>query len=75
MKFVRSVSWVAGLAMASIFAVASTGLAAGGINEAVGHPVKWREEAERLPFGSRVTLAYAMCTTMLRQPAKQPWKR
>jgi len=30
MKFVRSVSWVAGLAMAPIFAVASTGLAAGG---------------------------------------------
>jgi hypothetical protein len=49
--------------MASIFAVASTGLAAG-INQAVGHPVKSREEAERLPLGSQVTLACATCKTM-----------
>ena len=49
--------------MAFIFAVASTGLA-GGINEAVGHPLTSREEAERLTVGSRVTLAYATCKTM-----------
>ena len=49
--------------MASIFAVASTGLAAG-INQAVGHPVKSREEAERLPLGSQVTLACATCKTV-----------
>jgi hypothetical protein len=50
--------------MAFILAVASTGLAAGGINGAVGHPVKSGEEAERLSLGSRVTLAYATCKTM-----------
>ena len=49
--------------MASILAVPSTGLAAG-INQAVGHPVKSREEAERLPLGSQVTLACATCKTM-----------
>ena len=50
--------------MAFIFAVASTGLAAGGINEAVGQPVKSREEAERLTVGSRITLVCATCKTM-----------
>ena len=54
MNSLRSLNWVVGIAMASIFAVASTGLAAG-IPEAVGHPVKSREEAERLPVGSKVT--------------------
>jgi hypothetical protein len=49
--------------MASILAVASTSLATG-INQAVGHPVKSREEAERLPVGSRVTLACATCKTV-----------
>ena len=49
--------------MASILAVASTGLAAG-TNKAVGHPVKSREEAERLPVGSKVTLACATCKTV-----------
>jgi hypothetical protein len=64
MKSVRSLKWGVRLAMASIFAVATTGLAAGGINEAVGHPVKSREEAERPRVGSLVRLAYATRKTM-----------
>jgi len=63
MNSLRSLNWVVGIATASIFAVASTGLAAG-IPEAVGHPVKSREEAERLPVGSKVTLACATCKTV-----------
>jgi len=63
MKSLRSLNGAVGIAMASIFAVASTGLPAG-INQAVGHPVKSREEAERLPLGSQVTLACATCKTM-----------
>jgi hypothetical protein len=50
--------------MASILAVVSTGLAAGGFNLAAGHPVKSREEAEQLPVGSKVTLACAQCKTV-----------
>ena len=48
--------------MASIVAV-STGLAAG-IPQAVGHPVKSREEAEQLLVGSKVTIACATCKTV-----------
>jgi len=63
MNSLRSLNWVVGIAMASILAAASTGLAAG-IPQAVGHPVKSREEAEQLPVGSKVTLACATCKTV-----------
>src|SRR5438309_627417 len=63
MKSFRSLNWAVGIAMAFILAVASTGLAAGS-NQAVGHPVKSRQEAERLPVGSKVTLACATCKTV-----------
>ena len=63
MNSLRSLNWVVGIAMASILAAASTGLAAG-TNKAVGYPVKSREEAEQLPVGSKVTLACAKCKTV-----------
>ena len=49
--------------MASIIAVASTGLA--GTSRSNGKPVKTREEAEQLPVGSQFTLACATCKTVL----------
>ena len=49
--------------MASMLATASTSLAAG-IPQAVGQPVKSREEAEQVPPGSKVTLACAQCKTV-----------
>jgi len=61
MKSLISLDWVAGVAIASI--IASNGLAAG-TNQAVGHPVKSRQEAERIPLGSKVTLACATCKTV-----------
>jgi hypothetical protein len=64
MNSLRSLNWAVGIAMASMFATASTGLAAGGFNLATGHPVKSREEAEQLPVGSKVTLACAQCKTV-----------
>jgi hypothetical protein len=64
MNSLRRLNWVVGITMGSILAVASTGLAAGS-NQAVGHPVKSREEAEQLPVGSQVTLACATCKTVL----------
>src|SRR6516164_10504089 len=63
MNPLRSLKWAEGIAVACIFAVASTGLAAG-TKKAAGHPVKSREEAEQLPMGSRVTLACATCKTV-----------
>jgi hypothetical protein len=63
MNPLRSLKWAEGIAVACIFAVASTGLAAG-TKKAAGHPVKSREEAEQLPLGSKVTLACATCKTV-----------
>jgi hypothetical protein len=63
MNSLRSLNWAVRIAMASMLATASTGLAAG-IPQAVGHPVKSREEAEQLPVGSKVTLACAQCKTV-----------
>ena len=63
MNSLRSLNWAVGIAMASMLATASTSLAAG-IPQAVGHPVKSREEAEQLPVGSKVTLACAQCKTV-----------
>ena len=62
MNSLRSRNWAVWIALASMLATASTGLAAGS-NAAVGHPVKSRKEAEQLPPGSKVTLACAKCKT------------
>ena len=63
MNSLRSLNLAAGIAMASMLATASTGLAAG-IPQAVGRSVKSREEAQQLPPGSKVTLACAKCKTV-----------
>src|SRR5262245_51638402 len=63
MNSLRSLNWAVRIAMVSVLAAAYTGLAAG-TNEAVGYPVKSREEAERLSVGSKITLACAMCKTV-----------
>ena len=62
MKPLISLDWIAGVAIASILAAASNGLAAG-TNQVTGRLVKSREEAEQLPVGSKVTLACAKCKT------------
>src|SRR5262249_7258954 len=63
MSSLRSLNWLVAIAMASILAVESTDLPAG-IPQAVGPPVKSREETEQLPAGSKVTLACAKCKTV-----------
>ena len=63
MKSLISLDWIAAVAIASILAAASNGLAAG-TNQETGRPVKSHQEAERLPVGSRVTLACATCKTV-----------